>query len=123
MNSRVYKTVSIFAVAVSMFVLGCNNANMGYGSSPSTAPTKTAPNTVAISNYSFSPATMTVAKGTVITWQNNDAVGHSSTSNSGAWDTGILAQGGSATTAFSTSGTFPYHCSAHPMMTGTITVQ
>jgi plastocyanin len=78
---------------------------------------------VVMSNIAFGPATITVSAGTTITWQNNDAINHTSTSDTGAWDTGIIAPGASKTTTFSTPGTFPYHCTVHAMMTGTVVVQ
>jgi plastocyanin len=49
--------------------------------------------------------------------------GHSATSDDPmGWDTGILASGASATITFPTAGTFPYHCSIHPDMLGTVDV-
>jgi len=66
---------------------------------------------------------MTIQKNTTITWKNNSGVTHTSTSNTGAWDTGDIASGASKTTTFATAGTFSFHCKYHAMMTGTITVQ
>jgi len=117
---------SIMLTIISLFlVLGCNNGSTGpYGSTGSSTPvTKPSPNTVAITNFTFSPESLTIAKGTVITWQNNDAVAHTSTSDNQVWDTGNIAPGTSKTTTFGTAGTFAYHCTVHPMMTGTIIVQ
>jgi plastocyanin len=74
-------------------------------------------------NMAFSPATLTVPVNTTVTWQNNDGIAHTSTSDTGVWDTGSIPAGGTKTTAFTTAGTFPYHCSVHPMMTGKIVVQ
>ena len=75
------------------------------------------PNTVVISNFAFSPETITVS------WKNTDGVAHTSTSDARMWDTGNIAPGGNATTTFTTRGTFSYHCTQHPMMTGTVIVQ
>ncbi len=114
---------ALLSAATGILVLaGCNNNGM-YGSGASTAPVQTAPNTVAIANYAFGPSAMTVTRGTVVTWRNSDAVGHSATSDGGKWDTGIIPSGGSATVKFDSVGTFAYHCSAHPMMKASITVQ
>jgi plastocyanin len=73
----------------------------------------------------FSPATITVPAGTTVTWKNNDAYAHTSTSDTGVWDTGNVAAGASTTTTFSTAGTFPYHCTYHAAMgmKGTVIVQ
>jgi len=73
----------------------------------------------------FSPATITVSVGTTVTWKNQDSYAHTSTSDSGVWDTGNIAGGTSATTTFNTAGTYPYHCTYHVSMgmKGTVIVQ
>lgn len=80
--------------------------------------------TVTISGFAFSPVTTVVAAGDTITWHNSDATPHTATSNNGAFDTGPIAAGTDGkTVTFAVAGTFTYHCSIHPSMTGTITVQ
>lgn len=103
---------------------GCNSNSYGsYGSNNPPPPTNTSPNTVTISNYSFSPATLTVKSGTAVTWQNDDPTTHTSTSDNGVWDTGNINSSGSKSITFNTAGTYKYHCTYHPMMVGTIVVQ
>ncbi|MFB7378366.1 cupredoxin domain-containing protein [Kitasatospora purpeofusca] len=83
--------------------------------------------TVTIKDFKFDPATITVAPGTAITVTNQDSAGHTLTAlapNAGAFDTGLLEQGRSATiTAPTTPGSYPFHCDVHPTMTGTLVVQ
>ena len=79
--------------------------------------------TVTIANFAFSPGTITVQAGSTVTWVNNDSVAHTATGDNGEFDTGSIAPGGSATITFDTAGTFAYHCSIHPNMTASITVQ
>jgi plastocyanin len=63
-----------------------------------------------------------VSKGTQVIWVNSDDTTHTSTSDSGIWDTGILPVGASAApVTFSTDGVFPYFCNVHPM-TGVVEV-
>jgi plastocyanin len=74
----------------------------------------------------FYPTTLTVSKGTTVTWQNNDAITHTSTSDApGIWDTGDITSNSSKTVTFNTAGTFRYHCIYHVNMgmRGTIIVQ
>lgn len=78
---------------------------------------------VAISGFSFSPRNLTIAAGDTVTWTNSDAQAHTATADDDAWDSGTLTNGNSETLTFATAGTFPYHCTIHPEMTGTITVQ
>jgi plastocyanin len=63
-----------------------------------------------------------VATGTTVTWVNNDSITHTTTSNGGTWN-GNLAPGASFSFTFAAPGTYPYHCTIHPNMIGTITVQ
>jgi plastocyanin len=78
---------------------------------------------VNIQNSAFAPATTTVKAGDTVTWTNRDAFSHTSTSDTGAWDTGVIAAGGSGSFVFLAAGTFAYHCSIHSFMKGTVIVQ
>lgn len=102
------------------------SANQQTSPTSSTSPTSPAPaakNSVEISNFAFSPATLTVKVGDTVTWTNKDSMGHSATANDNSFDTGILDQGKLGTVTFSKVGTYTYHCSVHPNMHGTIIVQ
>jgi plastocyanin len=80
------------------------------------------PNTVSVKNMAFSPASLSVAPGTTVTWVNNDGVAHTVTADDGTFDSGSIAPGNSFTHTFSSAGTVNYHCSIHPMMKGAVTV-
>jgi plastocyanin len=77
---------------------------------------------VTIQNSTFSPPSITIRAGDVVRWTNADPFSHTATSNSGAWDTGVIAAGGSSSITFANAGTFPYHCAIHAFMTGTVVV-
>jgi plastocyanin len=77
----------------------------------------------------FVPETLTVSKGTTITWTNGDSTLHTVTSgsaesgNSGTeFDSSYLAAGKTFQHQFSTSGTFDYYCTLHPYMKGKVIV-
>ncbi len=74
---------------------------------------------VSISDYLYVPARQTVAVGGTVTWTNNDRVTHTVTFD-GA-DIKIKA-GETYSRTYPTAGTFPYLCSIHPGMNGTIEV-
>jgi plastocyanin len=80
-------------------------------------------NEVIIQDMSFSPATITVSPGTTITWTNNDAVEHTVSSDLGLFDSGPIAAGETYSQTFTMTGTFPYHCLIHTIMTGTVIVK
>lgn len=80
-------------------------------------------NKVNISNFAFSPATLTVKKGTTVTWTNNDSVTHTVTSNSDHGpSSGNLSPGQTYNFTFTDEGTFNYSCTIHPEMHGAVTV-
>ncbi|MGE5297778.1 MAG: cupredoxin family copper-binding protein [Acidobacteriaceae bacterium] len=89
-------------------------------SSSATATATTA--SVVISNFSFSPAHLSVKKGTRVTWLNNDSAPHTVTGGNGGPSSPTLATGQSYSYTFNQAGTFDYYCSIHPYMTGSVTV-
>lgn len=104
-----------------------NMSNMdmsGSGSSSgSNAPSAT--NSVAIQNFAFSPANVTVKTGTTVTWTNKDSVAHTVTADSASADapsSGDIGPGHTYSFTFKQAGTFKYHCSIHTDMLGTVTV-
>lgn len=76
-----------------------------------------------LTTTAFSPSSTTVTVGGSVTWTNNDNTAHTSTASNAAWDSGVIAPGARFTRTFTTAGSFPYHCTIHPGMVGTITVQ
>lgn len=79
--------------------------------------------TVTISDFAFSPATLTVQVGDTVTWTNLDPVQHTATSTSGAFDSGLLDPDASYSVTFTQAGTYAYLCTPHPSMTGQVVVQ
>jgi plastocyanin len=83
---------------------------------------------VIMRNNAFEPSTLTITKGTTVTWLNIDIVTHTVTSGTPGNPTGIFRSnqlGGNQTFAFKFDdvGNFPYFCEIHgAQMTGTITV-
>jgi plastocyanin len=80
---------------------------------------------VSIVDFAFTPKTITVPVGTTVRWTNNGSAPHTVTSTSSpkAFDSGTLNSGDSFEFTFKTVGQFPYRCSIHPSMTGTVIVE
>jgi YVTN family beta-propeller protein len=74
-----------------------------------------------ISGFSFADP-IRVKTGQTVTWTNRDAVPHTVTSDTGLWDSGDIAAGGTWSRRFTLPGTYAYHCGNHPAMTATIIV-
>jgi plastocyanin len=80
------------------------------------------PNEVFIQNMAFEPGTITVTANTTLIWINKDALAHTVTSNTGLFDSGSISTNATFTCLFITPGSYPYHCSIHPSMSGTVIV-
>lgn len=83
---------------------------------------------IAIKNFAFSPSQVSVHTGDKVTWANCDTGNpdHTTTSDTGVWDSPLLSPGPPATIfsfTFNQAGTFAFHCSVHPFMQGTVVVQ
>jgi plastocyanin len=77
---------------------------------------------VTIKNFKYAPSTSSVHVGDTITWTNQDVAPHTATAKNGSWDTGTINKGKTGSHTFTQAGTFPYICSIHPSMRGTVTV-
>jgi plastocyanin len=114
-------------VAVLGLVLGCggaagSSAGGGGGSGPVADPAT--PDTIVIKDFAFVPASLTVAPGTKITVINQDQAPHTVTANTKSFDTGTIVGGQRGEiTAPTRPGNYPYICTIHQYMTGTLVVQ
>jgi plastocyanin len=121
------------------FTVGCGSST-SYSSNPPPGPPPPPPppppgtTAVGISEYRFSPDSITIKAGTSVQWTNSGSVSHSVTADNNSFDSGSLSgsmpdnyggmtAGGSYTRAFPTAGRFPYHCMIHPtQMQGVVIV-
>ena len=80
--------------------------------------------TVNMAGMAFSPATLSVKVGSIVKFNNNDGMDHTSTSTATPpkWDSGTIPAGGSYNYTTTTVGTYPFVCGFHPTMMGTLTV-
>ena len=78
---------------------------------------------VTISDFKFSPSTVTVNVGDTVTWTNDGPTVHSAKANDGSFDTGLLDKGESGSHTFSSAGTISYICEPHPFMKAKVVVQ
>ena len=136
-NVRRFTVSALLVVALAALVgcgSGAGSSGGGYGSStpPASSGSATGGTTggtsgttsgaaVAIKNFAFSPASLTVNVGDKVTFTNNDSTTHTVTGD--GFSSGDIAPGASFTNTFTKAGTFAYRCSIHPTMTGSITVK
>lgn len=83
---------------------------------------------VAIDDFAFRPATVTVPAGTTVTWSNEDATSHTVTAGDedapepDTFDLTVDEQGQVVEFTFAEAGTYAYYCALHPFMTGVVEV-
>jgi plastocyanin len=101
----------------------------GGGTGGQTIPVSIVPDAATRFNQAFQPNPVNVNMGSEITWTNDDTQIHTVTSgsadspNSGRiFDSGILSPGATFTQSFLQPGIFPYYCTLHPQMVGTVIV-
>jgi plastocyanin len=81
------------------------------------------PGKVVIVDFAFQPAEITVHVGETVEWENNSLMmNHTTTSDTGIWDSGSLAPNQKFSFMFTSVGDYPFHCSIHSTMTGIIHV-
>jgi len=81
------------------------------------------PTTVAIENFAFAPANLTVTAGTTVIWKNEDDSPHRIGDKNGTFKSAALDTDDSFSHTFATPGVYPYICTIHPYMVGKIIVK
>jgi plastocyanin len=115
---RLMNVLAILAIALALALAGCTSAPEAQRS-PAAAvqpPAHTpASASVAMKDFEFQPATLTVEVGATVTWTNLDEVAHTVTSDDsgGPLDSGLFDQGKSFSFMFHEPGTYRYHCVPH----------
>jgi plastocyanin len=77
---------------------------------------------VDIFDNGFSRADLGVTVGTTVTWTNTGRRAHTVTGRDGSFGGDVVGSSATFAHTFTTSGTFPYICTIHSDMSGTITV-
>jgi plastocyanin len=72
--------------------------------------------------YAYSPRTITVTAGTIVTWKNGSGAPHTVTFHGPGLPNSSVGPGKSVSVTFKRGGTFAYHCTIHPYMRGAVIV-
>jgi plastocyanin len=86
------------------------------GVSATKTPTDSVPSgqvNVFLQDYEFHPQKLTVKTGTTVTWINRDPVFHTVASDTGLFQSGLLAVGQTYSYTFDQPGTYPYRCESN----------
>ncbi|HKR04247.1 MAG TPA: plastocyanin/azurin family copper-binding protein [Bacteroidia bacterium] len=117
-NSGKYLAAAIMVLSIASVFNGCKDDD-----DDTPAPPAKGANEVWMENSKFNSATLTVTVNTTVKWTNKDGFDHNVVSDSSWFDSGIIPAGGTFSRQFTVAGTFPYTCTLHANMDGTIIVQ
>lgn len=125
--------VIVIIVGAGLYFLSTKNAMepAEKSSAPTVIETNPAPNPVvgqkthniAIQSFAFNQKSISIKKGDMIIWTNNDPVPHTVTSDTETvLASPTLNKNKTYSFTFNTIGTFLYHCNFHPSMKGIVVV-
>ena len=130
------RTAAAGAVFVVLLTIGLLGAACGGGDSATTTTAAPGSGTssssggaggdevqVIMTNISYDPETVTIKVGDTVTWVNEDAPQHDVVADNGEFKSDLFDKGGTFSFTFTEAGTYPYHCSVHSGMKGTVIVQ
>lgn len=118
------KTIGFLLIitAGTVLITGCGN-NKSTNPNPPPVTHSSHYHAVSIQGFAFSPAALPIAVGDTVVWTNNDSASHTVTSDTGTELAGSLGNGQTYQHIFMTANSFPYHCTIHTTMHGSVTVQ
>jgi plastocyanin len=107
-----------------------NTNSQSQGSSPGSTSNQNAPDTITFDGSQFSPATLTVKSGTMVTIKNTSSQDvqmqsnpHPTHTDDSDLNVGIVSAGQSKTFTVTNKGTFGYHNHLNPSTQGKITIE
>ena len=99
--------------------LACGLISAGAGKAVRADPPAVAVN---IDNFAFSPATITIKSGTVVTWTNRDDIPHVVLVTALKLRSKVMDTDQSFSQRFDGVGSFDYYCALHSHMKGSVIV-
>jgi plastocyanin len=123
LNRSRLKFALILTLAICAVAVASHQSHMKMHAAPATGTASTNPNEIAIANFSFEPATLTVKAGTTVTWVNHDDEPHTATATDKRFNSKTLDNGDRFSQEFNAPGVYNYYCALHPKMTGKIIVK
>ena len=118
--------IRLFAVAAVVAALACEGGGGNFGTGINRPPPPPSPpgttTEVAIIDNAFALATVSVVAGSTVRWTNAGGQVHNVTGDGGTFASGSIDPGGTFQRVFPAAGVFPYQCTIHTGMTGTVTV-
>lgn len=112
-----------FLLVALVVLVGCSGSDAGSGATTTSESADAGSDVVSMIDISYQPQTLTIKAGDTVTWVNEDSVSHNAVAEDGSWRTDVFGKGGSGPVTFDAPGTYPYVCTLHAAMKGTIIVE
>jgi plastocyanin len=107
----------------SLIALACSSDSTGNSQPPASDVTiVSGAATKGASAFDPNPFTISLAGNATVKWGNADGTTHTVTADGGAFSSGNIGAGGTFSHTFTATGSYPYHCTIHAGMVGTIVV-
>jgi len=113
MKTRILFLISVLS-AVTFLNVSCYKSKSSYNSATTSK--------ISITSSAYSPASLTIANGSTVTWTNNDNMVHTVTTAEGSINSGDIAPGSSYSKTFTTAGTFNYYDAHNTDMKGVLII-
>ncbi|MHB9149559.1 MAG: cupredoxin domain-containing protein [Thermoleophilia bacterium] len=119
-----WMAVAIGFLLVAVVVLvGCSSSSSDPGATTTVQSSGDGSLVVKMMDASFEPETLTVKAGDTVRWVNEDSASHNAVAEDDSWGTDLFGEGGSGSVTFDAPGVYPFVCTAHAGMKGTIVVE
>ena len=107
---------SALNISLLLFISGWGESTSGFAKTEAFQQT-TGPTSVDVSivDFAFQPAAIKINAGDTVKWTNNGTFTHTSTSDTGIWDSLDISPTLSYTHTFAIPGIYTYHCMHHPL--------
>jgi amicyanin len=112
-----------FRVLLPALVLAVSLAGPVKGEEKITGVALASTPTVHIDNFAFTPAELTVAPGTTVTWVNGDDIPHNVVASNKAFRSKVMDSEQQFSFTFKDAGTYEYFCALHPHMKAKVIVK
>jgi plastocyanin len=118
------KIRTVLSIGIMLAIINLSNScTKSSTNAPGGGSDQPSANEVWMQGMVFNPATITVPTGTTVKWTNKASFTHNVTSATAVFSSGAMGNGSTFSFQFITAGTYPYTCTLHPGMAGTVIVQ
>ncbi len=124
MRKRLKWGAGVLVIAGALLFAACGSSTPSMNGAPATSASSSGGSSITISNFMFTPMSLSVSPGATVMVTNKDSATHTLTATAGQFNTGNITHDQTKTfKAPSKPGTYHYICSIHQFMMGSIIVK